>query len=57
MVLCLKLSDIAIISVKNREYFCVIHDINKSETIYLKENPLFKNCGYIYKKAYQRNQY
>ena len=47
MVLCFKLRDIPIISVKNLDYCCVIHDINKSEGNYLKENPVFGNSGYI----------
>ena len=47
MVLCFKLKDIPIISVKNLDYCCVIHDINKSEGNNLKENPVFGNSGYI----------
>ena len=47
MVLCFNESDIAIINVKNLHYCWVIHDINKSEAIYLKENLVSENCGYI----------
>ena len=33
--------------VKNVDYHCTIHDINKSEAINLLENPALENCGYI----------
>ena len=32
--LCLNLSDIAMITVKDVDYYCIIHDISKSETIH-----------------------
>ena len=32
-ILCLNISDIAIITDKNVDYSCIIHDINKSEVI------------------------
>ena len=34
-ILCLNISDNAIITVKNIDYHCIIHYINKSETINL----------------------
>ena len=37
-IVCPKISDIAIITVKNLDYCCIIHDINKSEAIHLLEN-------------------
>ena len=46
-MLCHYISDIAIINVKGVDYHCVIHDISKSETIYLLENSVFDDCGYI----------
>ena len=33
-MLCLNISDIAIITVKNVDYCCIIHNISKSEAIY-----------------------
>ena len=46
-ILCLNISVIAIIVVKNVDYHCTIHDINKSEAINLLENPALENCGYM----------
>ena len=48
-ILCLNLSDIAIITVKNVYYCCIIHDINKSEAINLLENSMLEDHGYIEK--------
>ena len=53
----LNLSDIAIITVKEVDYYCIFRNINKSVAINLLENYLLENHGYIYKKTYQRNQY
>ena len=47
MILCLNLSDIAIITVKNVDYCCIFYDINKSEAIILIENPVLHDRGYI----------
>ena len=35
-----------IITVKNVEYFCIIHKISKSKAINLLENSALENCGY-----------
>ena len=37
-MLCLSLSDVAIITVKGVDYHCIIHEISKSATIHLLEN-------------------
>ena len=39
--------DIAIITVKNIDYCCIIHNINKSETINLSKTLIYQDCGYI----------
>ena len=41
-ILCLNISSIAIITVKNR---CIIHNISKSEVINLLENYVLEDCG------------
>ena len=46
-ILCLNISDIATITVKNVDYRCIIHNISKSEAINLLENPVLKDCGCI----------
>ena len=46
-MLCLNISDIAIIFVKAVKYCCIIHDISKSEAIHLLKNSVFKDRGYI----------
>ena len=43
-MLCLNISDITIITVKNVDYFCIIHN-SKSEAINLLESPVLKNRG------------
>ena len=46
IILCLNISDILIITVKNVDYLCIIHNISKSEA----SNLLEKHCpirGYI----------
>ena len=46
-MLCLNLSEIAIITVKGIDYFCIIHDISKSEAIHLPEHSVLDDPGYI----------
>ena len=46
-VLSVNISDIAIITVKNVDYRCIIHNINKSEAINLLKNHVLENRGYI----------
>ena len=48
-MLSVNINDIAIITVKNVDYRCIIHNINKSEAINLLQNSLLEECGYIYK--------
>ena len=38
------ISDIPIITIKNVDYRCIIHNISKSETINLLENSVLENC-------------
>ena len=47
--LCLNISDIAIITVKNVDYRCIIHNISKSEAINLLKNMFLKIVG-MYKR-------
>ena len=46
-MLCLNISDIAIITVKGVDYRCIIHDISKSEPIHLLQNFVLDDRGYI----------
>ena len=46
-ILCRNISDIAIVTVKNVDYNCIIHDVNKSEAIHLLENYVVEDCDYI----------
>ena len=46
-MLCLSLSDIAFITVKNADYPCIFYDTTKSEAIHLLKNYVFDDCGYI----------
>ena len=46
-MLSVSISDIAIITFKNVDYRCIIHNISKSETINLLKNSILKNCGYL----------
>ena len=41
------ISDMAIITVKNVDYWCIIHNISKFEEINLSENSVLENRGYI----------
>ena len=45
-MLYLNVSDTAIITVTGVDYRCIIHD-SKSEAIYLLENYVLEDCGYI----------
>ena len=44
---CFYMSDITIITAKNVDYRCVIHNISESETISLLKNSVLQDCGYI----------
>ena len=44
---CLNVSDITMITVKNADYHCTIHDVNKFEAINLSKNDVLENRGYI----------
>ena len=55
-MLCLKLSNIAIIPVKGVDYRCIIYSISKFEAIHLLEISVLEHRGNIL-NAYQRNQY
>ena len=48
-ILCLNISDTAIITVKNVDYRCIIHNISKSKAIYLLENSVLEDRRYIQK--------
>ena len=47
IMLCLNISNIAIVTVKGVDYHCIIHDTSKSEAIRLLENSVLDDCGYI----------
>ena len=48
LMLCLGIGNISIITVKNIDYGCIIHDINKSDSImHLLENSVLDDHGYI----------
>ena len=40
------ISDIAIITIKNVEYCCIIHNISKFEAISLLKNYVLEDCCY-----------
>ena len=46
-MLCVNISDTAIITIKNVVYHCIIHSISKSETIHLLENSLLEDREYL----------
>ena len=48
-MLCLNISDITIIAVKNVDYCCIIANITKFEAIDLLKNSVLEDCGYAYK--------
>ena len=41
------MSDITIITAKNVDYRCVIHNISELEAISLLKNSVLQDCGYI----------
>ena len=45
-MLCLNISDITIITVKNVDYRCIIHNISKCKAINLLKNFLLEDRGY-----------
>ena len=47
-MLSVNISDIAIITIKNVDYCCIIHNISKSEAINLLKNYFVEDGGYIY---------
>ena len=46
VTLCLNISDIAIATIKNVDYCCIIHKISKSEVISLLQNSPLKDHRY-----------
>ena len=46
-MLSVNISNIAIITVKNVDYHCIIHNISRSETIHLLKNTVLEDRGYI----------
>ena len=46
-MLCLNLSDIVIITVKDVDYPCIIHDISKSDAIHLLESYALDDSEFI----------
>ena len=46
-ILSVNLNDIAIVTIKNVDYHCIIHNISKSKAIKLLEDPVLENGGYI----------
>ena len=46
-MLCLNISNIAIIYVKGVDYCCIVHDISISEVLNLLKNSMLDDRGYI----------
>ena len=46
-MLSLNIRDTTVITVKNVDYHCIIHNISKSEAINLLENSVLQDRGYI----------
>ena len=46
-MMCLNISNIAIITVKNVDCRCIMYDISKSEAINLLQNSVLEDHGYI----------
>ena len=46
-ILDVHISNIAIITVKNFDYSCIIHNSSQSEAINLLENSVFEDRGYL----------
>ena len=47
MMLCVNISYSAIITVRNVDYRCILHDIRKSEAINSLKNSVLENRGYM----------
>ena len=47
MMLCLRISNIAIITVTGLDYCCIIYDISKSEEVHLLQNTVLEYRGYM----------
>ena len=45
-ICCVNISNVAIITVKNVDYCCIIYDISKSEAINYLKNSVLENHGY-----------
>ena len=45
-MLSVNISNVAIITIKNVDYCCIIHNITKSEAINLLKNSVFEDRGY-----------
>ena len=45
--LSVNIGNITIITIKNVDYCCIIHNINKSEAINLLENSVLEDCRYL----------
>ena len=50
-MVCLNISDFAIITVKSVNYCCIIYGVRKFEGIHLLESFVLEDRGYIYKKC------
>ena len=48
-MLSVNIRDIAIITIKNVDYFCIIQKISKSEAINLLQNFVLEDRGYLQK--------
>ena len=46
-MLCLNISEIAIITVQNVDHRCIIHNISKFKAVNLLENPVLEDRGYV----------
>ena len=46
-LLCLNISNNAIINIKSVDYHCILYYISKSEAIHLLENSILVDCGYM----------
>ena len=47
LMLCLNISNNAIITIKSVDYHCILNDISKSKAINLLQNSKLDDCGYI----------
>ena len=46
-MLSVNISNIAIVTIKNVDYHCIIHNISKPEAINLLENSVLEDRGYM----------